>query len=643
MAKTIESYTDVLIIGAGPSGLMAAYWMARCGVNARVIDKKGTKVFKGHADGLRSRTLELLDSIGVAQRVLQEGHEVFSMTSWGPDENGKLCRQVTTDLEPSPPYAIAALSQGRIERFLLDAIAEHSNLEVERGVIGESLEYDEGLESDPHAYPITLKLRTLSEEEASPAPAHGVSDRSLNHAVDVDDQKDTIQRRKHKVGTVETLKAKYVIGCDGAHSWTRKQLNIPFEGSTTDHIWGVIDIVPITNYPDMRRIGSLTNASGTVLIVPREKNLVRFYVPLQEEQEVSQKFDRLAVTLESVRQRVKKIMSPFYFDFDVCDWWTVYQVGRRIAQTNAKGRVYLAGDAVHTHSPKVGMGLNMSMQDGFNIGWKVALVAKGLAKPSILDTYKSERYPLAEMLLDFDRQWSALFLQQEQQKSHAAPVAQETLIAMRDVLRKTEHFSQGHTSYYRESPLVCKQSKAVAQHLTPGEKLVPVRLRSQANGLPSWTTKMLESDGRFRILLLAGDVRSREQASRVWACGDGLARLLRQFTPAKDKLDSLIDVRAIHSAPFADVELDMFPSVVYHFDENEGCDLTKVWSDSACSWGQQSDGKGYETWGVDRLRGGLIAMRPDQYIGWMGELEDVADLARYLQGIFVKREARPML
>lgn len=99
MAKTIESYTDVyvlfnsllkvchlllrrLIIGAGPSGLMAAYWMARCGVNARVIDKKGTKVFKGHADGLRSRTLELLDSIGVAQRVLQEGHEVFSMTSW---------------------------------------------------------------------------------------------------------------------------------------------------------------------------------------------------------------------------------------------------------------------------------------------------------------------------------------------------------------------------------------------------------------------------------------------------------------------------------------------------------------------------------------------------------------------------------
>ncbi|PYI29863.1 putative phenol 2-monooxygenase [Aspergillus indologenus CBS 114.80] len=624
MAETIESSTDVLIIGAGPSGLMAAYWMARCGVNARVIDKKGTKVFKGHADGLRCRTLELLDSIGVAQRVLQEGHEVFSMTSWGPDENGKLCRQVTTDLEPNPPYAIAALSQGRIERFLLDAIAEHSNLEVERGVIGESLEYDEGLESDPQAYPITLRLRTLSEEEASPAPAHGISDRSLNHSVNVDDQMDTIQHRKHKVGTVETLKAKYVIGCDGAHSWTRKQLNIPFEGSTTDHI-------------------CLTNASGTVLIVPREKNLVRFYVPLQEEHEVSQKFDRLAVTLESVRQRVKKIMSPFHFDFNVCDWWTVYQVGRRIAQTNAKGRVYLAGDAVHTHSPKVGMGLNMSMQDGFNIGWKVALVAKGLAKPSILDTYKSERYPLAEMLLDFDRQWSALFLQQEQQKSHAAPVAQETLIAMRDVLRKTEHFSQGHTSYYRASSLVCKQSKAVAQHLTPGEKLVPVRLRSQANGLPSWTTKMLESDGRFRILLLAGDVRSREQASRVWTCGDGLTRLLRQFTPAKNKLDSIIDVKAIHSAPFADVELDMFPSIVYHFDENEGCDLTKVWSDSACNWGQQSDGQGYETWGVDRLRGGLIAMRPDQYIGWMGELEDVADLARYFQGIFAKSEVRSML
>ncbi|PYH48354.1 putative phenol 2-monooxygenase [Aspergillus saccharolyticus JOP 1030-1] len=640
MAESIESTTDVLIIGAGPSGLMAAYWMARYGVNARVIDKRGTKIFRGHADGLRSRTLELLDSMGVAQRVLQEGCEMFSMTNWAPDETGELRRQGTTYMELHPPYAIVALNQGRIERFLLDAIKEHSSLEVERGVLAESFEYDEGLENNPQAYPITLKLRTLSEKEASPAPRHGFSDKFLHHLLKADDLKDAVQHRRNKVGTVETLKARYVIGCDGAHSWTRKQLNIPFEGSTTDHIWGVIDIVPITNYPDMRRAGTVANTSGTILIIPREENIVRIYVPLQEEFEVLREFDRSAVTLESIRQRVKKILSPFHFDFRICFWWTVYQVGRRIAQTNAKGRVYLAGDAVHTHSPKIGMGMNMSMQDGFNIGWKVALVAKGLAHPSIIDTYKSERYPLAEMLIDFDRQWSAFFLQQEQQNEGPA---QAKLAAMRDILRKTEQFAQGHTSYYCASPLVCKQSKTVAQHLSPGEKLLPVRLRSQANGVPLWTTRLLESDGRFRILLLTGDLRSKQQAGRVWACGERLAGLCKQLISEKEKPESIVDIKAIHSAPYEAVELNMFPSIVHHFDEVEGCDLTKVWCDGACDWGQESDGKGYETWGVNRLRGALIVMRPDQYIGWMGELEDVADLTCYFRGILVESETRSLL
>ncbi|RAL17099.1 putative phenol 2-monooxygenase [Aspergillus homomorphus CBS 101889] len=578
MADSIESSTDVLIIGAGPSGLMAAYWMARCGIDARVIDKRGIKIFRGHADGLRSRTLELLDSMGVAQRVLQEGHELFSMSSWAPDENGKLSRQGSAELEITPPYVMVALNQGRIERFLLDTIEESSNLEVERGVIAESLHYDEGPESDSQAYP--------------------------NHAQ---------EQGRHG----RDAESQVCNWCDGAHSWTREQLNIPFEGSTTDHVWGVIDIVPITDYPDIRRPCSVNSVSGIVLIIPREKNTVRFYVPLQEEHEFSRDFDRSAVTLESIHQRVKKIMSPFHFDYHVCKWWTVYQVGRRIAQTNAKGRIYLAGDAVHTHSPKIGMGMNMRMQDGFNIGWKVALVVKGLARSSILDTYKSEHYPLAEMLLEFDRQWSAFFLHREQQSGHPAPVLKEKLAAMRDVMRETEHFSQGHTSYYKASPLVCKVSKAVAKHLSPGEKLLPVA----------------RSDGRFRILLLAGDMRSKEQASRVWTCGDILAGLLKQFTPAKYKLDLAIDVKAFHSAPFEDVELDMFPSIVHHFDKDEGCDLTKVWSDSKCNWGQQSDGNA----------GALIAMRPDQYIGWMGELEGAADLTSYFHGIFVERKVRPAL
>lgn len=123
------------------------------------------------------------------------------------------------------------LSQGRLERFILDSIKQHSDLEIERGIIAESLEYEETLEADPNAYPITVKLRTLSEEEAN-APS-GLDRSNLLP----DDWDDLIQKSRERQTKTEIVKAKYLIGCDGAHSWTRKQVNIPLEGSSTDHIW----------------------------------------------------------------------------------------------------------------------------------------------------------------------------------------------------------------------------------------------------------------------------------------------------------------------------------------------------------------------------------------------------------------------
>lgn len=136
------------------------------------------------------------------------------------------------------------LNQGRIERFLLDSIQEHSDLQVERGVIAETFEYDEKMEDDSDGYPITVKLRTLSNEEANPpslrvnetnhtAVASGVTRGNLL----MDDWNELVTKSRAKETKTEIVKAKYLIGCDGAHSWTRKQVNIPLEGSTTDHVW----------------------------------------------------------------------------------------------------------------------------------------------------------------------------------------------------------------------------------------------------------------------------------------------------------------------------------------------------------------------------------------------------------------------
>ncbi|PWY66416.1 phenol 2-monooxygenase [Aspergillus heteromorphus CBS 117.55] len=638
MAASAESYTDVLIVGAGPAGLAVAYWMARCGINARVVDKRDTKILRGHADGLRSRTIELFDSMGIAHRVMQEGDHSAELMYWRPNDKGELKRAGNTGFSSgtASPYKMAMLSQGRVERFILDAIKDSSDLEVERGVVAESLSYDQSPEDHGQKYPITVKLRTLSEEEATPFSHPGISKVPAAR----DDQQDLIQKRKHPVGTVETVRAKYLIGCDGAHSWTRKQLNIPFEGSNTDHIWGVVDMVPITDFPDIRRTTSLDSRNGHLLIIPREGNVVRLYVPLQED-EVSATFDRSAVTLDTLRNRVKKILSPFSFDFKICHWWTVYQVGRRLAQSVNKGRVYLAGDAVHTHSPKVGLGMNVSFQDGFNLGWKVALAVRGVAHPSILDTYASERHQLAKMLIDFDRRWSAFFLQEEQKQKavDTSSAPEDNSAAMSSLFRETELFTEGHASFYGKSCLVHKGSTAMAKHLVAGERFLPAIVRNQAGGRPSWTTRLLESDGRFRILILAGDMRLKDQKNRVSSLGEKLTELLMRFTPPKSKLDSIIEVKAIHTAPWLEVELSDFPPAVHQFDEEQGWDYSKVWSDSKCFWEPQCVGNAYEVWGVDKSRGAIVALRPDQYIGWMGEIEDVAGLTQYFERVL--QEVRP--
>lgn len=135
------------------------------------------------------------------------------------------------------------MNQGRIERFLLDAIKEAKpELQVERGVIAEKLEFDDKLAADPQAYPITVTLRTLGEEEANPSPVYGsagIRDGLFRSNLAPDDWEDLINRSKAKAGKTDVVKAKYIIGCDGAHSWTRKQLGIQMEGAATDFVWYV--------------------------------------------------------------------------------------------------------------------------------------------------------------------------------------------------------------------------------------------------------------------------------------------------------------------------------------------------------------------------------------------------------------------
>ena len=141
------------------------------------------------------------------------------------------------------------LHQGRIERFFLDSLKEHSKIEMERGVLPEELELDYSKSEDHNAYPIEVKIRHLDDEEATPVQ-NGISvpDGLFRSSLAKDDTDDLIRNSCGKEGSTEIIRAKYMIGCDGAHSWTRRQLGFHMEGEQTDFIWGVLDIIPITDF-----------------------------------------------------------------------------------------------------------------------------------------------------------------------------------------------------------------------------------------------------------------------------------------------------------------------------------------------------------------------------------------------------------
>jgi phenol 2-monooxygenase len=291
---------------------------------------------------------------------------MLEISLWNPDETGVLRRssRIPDTIPGISRFQQVVLHQGRIERFFLDAINEFSQgaISVERGVLPTSLEIDTTSVEDSDAYPITVKLRHLSEEEARPKQTAtsvngtAVEDGLFRSNLSPDDTADMIASAEldQKADTVETVKAKYMLGADGAHSWVRNELGFKLEGESTDYIWGVLDIVPITDFPDIRQRCAIHSASsGSVMVIPRENKLVRLYIQLtttEKTGEQESRADRSWITPEVILESAQRILAPYKITYRKLDWWTAYQIGQHVGSSfSAYERVFLAGDAVHTH------------------------------------------------------------------------------------------------------------------------------------------------------------------------------------------------------------------------------------------------------------------------------------------------------
>ncbi|SPO04199.1 related to phenol 2-monooxygenase [Cephalotrichum gorgonifer] len=649
-----ESNIDVLIIGAGPAGYMAAIWFARLGINARIIDKRGTKIFTGQADGLQPRALEVFNSFGFAHRPLKEASVGFESCYYEPDANGhihKVARKVEGVVGISR-FNGSVIHQGRIEQWFTDAIDEFSNntLQVERPLLPESLVVDESKIHDQSAYPITVTVKKLSDDDSVPDQFGHKLENGLYRQFAGDQEREFATPPESR----EIIHAKYVLGTDGAHSWVRKQLGIVPEGESTDYIWGVLDIVPITNLPDIRKRCAIHSVSdGSIMIIPREGDLVRFYIQLKETAREPEdgsppgtkaRVDRSKITPELILERARKILHPYTLDVAETQWFTGYQIGQRVAPKFEKWeRVFIAGDACHTHSPKAGQGMNISMMDTFNLAWKIAHVVQGKASPAILSTYEDERRQVAKDLIDYDFKLSRLF--------SGKPGTGDGTIStdeFRDFIDKGSAFTTGCTVDYGASALVSKPPREdsnikyaspLATELFIGMRFPDSRLVMQCDGRPWFIHDKMPSDGRWRLIDFSGDIKSSPTlAAQLVAVGHYFSSpesFIAKYTPADERVDSVIELILVHASDANNVEWDDFPLAFRSRDSRRVMDYWKIYGDMESLHGGTGDA--YEKLGIKRDVGALVVVRPDGYVSMVTtpDMRGINEVGSFFDGFLI--------
>jgi phenol 2-monooxygenase len=275
-------------------------------------------------------------------------------------------------------------------------------------------------------------------------------------------------------------------------------------GDSSDAVWGVMDMVPRTSFPDVRKKSTIRSKSGNILIIPREgesNNLTRFYI------ELAPGTNPKEVTLEDLQAQAQSIFHPYKIDFVETVWWSAYAIGQRHANFFHKDhRVFLAGDACHTHSPKAGQGMNVSLQDGYNIGWKLGEVLTGLAGPSLLETYVLERQKVAIELINFDRYFSKLF----------SSGAQTSPAEFQEGFIQAAKYTAGLTAKYDVSPITSAlQPTQLASNVIVGMRLPSAQLVRFCDSKPLQLMQSLKSDGRWRVMAFVGDLSVSENQAKL--------------------------------------------------------------------------------------------------------------------------------
>jgi phenol 2-monooxygenase (NADPH) len=614
-SEGLPDTVDVLIVGCGPTGLtLAAQLAAFPDIKTRIIEQKSGRLLLGQADGVACRTMEMFEAFGFVERLMKEAYWVNEVSFWKPNEtqrdhivrNGRV--QDVEDGLSEFPHVI--LNQARVHDFYLD-VMRNGPAHIEPLYSRRLLDLKIALEDD---HRVTVRIERVDEA--------------------------------HK-GEVETVRARFVVGTDGARSKVREALGYELKGDSANQAWGVMDVLCVTNFPDIRLKATIHSADqGSVLIIPREGGyLVRFYVEL-DKLAANERIANRNITVERLVAVARDILHPYTLEVKEIAWWSVYEIGQRLCdtyddtrnETVRLPRVFIAGDACHTHSPKAGQGMNVSMQDSFNLGWKLMSVLRGRSSPELLRSYSVERRAVAQDLIDFDREFAKMFSAAPRDPGNPQSDGVDP-VEFQNYFVRQGRFTAGVETRYWPSLLTGEpKHQQLAKGFPIGMRFHSAPVIQLGDAKRVHLGHVVKADGRFRLFILADPCRGAPSERVRALCQfltDSPQSPLKRYTPPNADVDSIIDVRAVFQEGHREFNPEDMPPLLLPRKGRYGLkDYEKVFCAEPDSVTNIFDMRS-----VDRQRGCVIVVRPDQYVAHILPLDGYAEITSFFEGFMLPQKS----
>ena len=609
---SLPTEADVLIVGCGPAGLtLAAQLAAFPDIHTVIVEQKPGPLQLGQADGIACRTMEMFEAFGFAHRVLKEAYWVNETTFWKPDDaqGADKSQIVRTGRVPDVEEGLShmphvILNQARVHDFYLETMQKSATRLVPQ-------------------YSRRLAKLERNTDESVKYPVTAQFERQ-------DDGHD---------GKLETIRARYVVGCDGARSAVRQSMGLALKGDSANHAWGVMDVLVVSDFPDIRFKSLIQSASeGSLLIIPREGGyLVRLYVEL-DKLNPNERVSGRNITIEQLIAAAKRIFHPYLLDIKEVAWWSVYEIGQRLSdrfddlrQDELASRlpaIFIAGDACHTHSPKAGQGMNVSMQDTFNLGWKLAAVLQGRSPASLLHTYSAERQAVAKELIDFDREWSTML-------SGVGTEATDPTAVQRYFVQHGR-YTAGTATHYKPGLLIGPPTyQPLAEGFKIGTRFHSAPVTRLGDGRLIQLGDTLAADGRWRLIAFAGLGDTATPDSPLGKlCSflvESLESPLKRYTPRGADVDAVFDVRAVFQKSHHLLAITAMPEILFPHKGRFGL---RDYEKAFCALEDASQNI-YAMRHVNKDSGCLVVVRPDQYIAHVLPMSDQETLAQFFAGFML--------